>query len=199
MDGLTSRSVPLAVVLCVFGAIAVARGSRRRDDALGSLLPGGAMLAAGVLGLFAAPVWVQLGVAGAGWLLAWRWRSLLAEGNPLPSGTGAVRLIGMSGEVIDTVPAGVDTDGWDDLSSGDRPAVAASDRQPSRLVGRVRVGGEIWRAQSGDGTEISAGSAVTVMSVRGTRLVVATAGSDGSPPPGVDEFQTKSTPQEEET
>lgn len=198
MDGLTSRSVPLAVVLCVLGAIAVVRGTRRQDDALGSLLPGGALLTAGVLGLFAAPVWIQLGVAGAGWLLAWRWRSLLAEGNPLPSGTGAVRLIGMSGEVIDTVPAGVDTDGWDDLSSGDRPAVAASDRQPSRLVGRVRVGGEIWRAQSGDGTEISAGSAVTVMSVRGTRLVVATAGSDGSPP-RVDEFQTKSTPQEEET
>lgn len=198
MDGLTSRSVPLAVVLCVLGAIAVAHGIRQEDDSLRSLIPGGAMLIAGVLGLFAAPAWIQLGVFGAGWLLAWRWRSLLNEGNPLPSGTGAARLVGISGVVIDTVPSGVDSGGWDDLSSGDRPAVAASDRQPSRHVGRVRVGGEIWRAQSDDGTEIPTGSAVTVVTVRGTRLVVAEVPGDASSP-AADDIQTENTREEEET
>lgn len=194
MDAFTSTSVPLAGALCVVGVVAMAIGIRRDDESRRLQLLGGAALVAGVLGLFTAPVWVQLAVfvvgTVAGWLLSWRWRSLLAEGNTLPTGAGAVRLVGMHGEVIDTIPPGDDARGWNDTLSGDRPAVHAGDRDPTSAVGRVRVEGETWRAQSRDGTEIATGTTVTVVRVRGTRLVVALkSDTDETAPTGSDDAQ----------
>lgn len=187
MDALTSTSVPLAGALCVVGVVAAAFGIRQGDESRRWQLLGAAALVAGVLGLFAAPVWIQLGVflvgTVAGWLLSWRWRSLLAEGNTLPTGAGAVRLVGMRGEVIDTIPPGDGARGWNDTLSGDRPAVHAGDRDPTSAVGRVRVEGETWRAQSRDGTGIDMGTTVTVVRVRGTRLVVAPADEPGDARP----------------
>jgi membrane protein implicated in regulation of membrane protease activity len=69
-----------------------------------------------------------------------------AGGNP--RGVGASRLIGEEGIVLAPVP-----DGFDE-------------------VGLVRVGREEWRAQSTDGSGIPANTRVTVVEVRGTRVVV---------------------------
>lgn len=69
-----------------------------------------------------------------------------AGGNP--RGVGAGRLVGESGIVVDPVTAGPDS------------------------VGLVRVGREEWRAQSVDGSAIPEGTQVTVIEVRGTRVVV---------------------------
>jgi membrane protein implicated in regulation of membrane protease activity len=169
------------VVLIALGAIGLGVGIRQQDGSRLWLVLGSAALVSGMLGLFGAPVSLQLGVlvaaTVAGALLSWRWHSLVSEGNTLPAGAGSARLVGMTGEVVETIPTGVDTNGWDDMSSGDRPAVRAGDRDPVRPVGRVRVVGEIWRAQSLDGTEVASGSTVTVVAVRGTRLVVAPAGA----------------------
>ena len=177
MDGLTSQSVPVAIVLSIIGAIGLVVGTRHPGRSQGWMVLGGAALFAGMLGVFGAPGTIQLGAlvgaAVVGALLSWRWSSLVAAGDTLPTGAGAVRLVGMAATVIDTIPPGDHVDGWNDLSSGDRPAVRAGDRDPARLVGSVRVEGEIWRAQSHDGTEIAGGSTVTVVAVRGTRLVVA--------------------------
>lgn len=66
--------------------------------------------------------------------------------NPL--GVGATRLVGEHGVVLDPVPEGHDS------------------------LGMVRVGREEWRAQSVDGNSIDAGTPVTVLEVKGTRVVV---------------------------
>ena len=69
-----------------------------------------------------------------------------AGGNP--RGVGAGRLVGESGVVLLPVPPGPDA------------------------VGLVRVGREEWRAQSADGSPIPEDTQVTVVEVRGTRVVV---------------------------
>ena len=69
-----------------------------------------------------------------------------AGGNP--RGVGAGRLVGESGIVLHRVPPGPDA------------------------VGLVRVGREEWRAQSADGSPIPEDTQVTVVEVRGTRVVV---------------------------
>lgn len=69
-----------------------------------------------------------------------------AGGNP--RGVGAGRLVGESGVVLTPVPSGPDE------------------------VGMVRVGREEWRAQSADGAPIPKDTQVTVVEVRGTRIVV---------------------------
>ena len=69
-----------------------------------------------------------------------------AGGNPL--GVGARRLVGETALVLDDVPAGHDA------------------------VGLVRIGREEWRAQSTDGGAIPKDTQVTVVEVRGTRVVV---------------------------
>ncbi len=66
--------------------------------------------------------------------------------NPL--GVGATRLIGEHGIVLATVPEGPDE------------------------LGLVRIGREEWRAQSVDGSTIETDTPVTVLEVRGTRVVV---------------------------
>ena len=63
-------------------------------------------------------------------------------------GVGAGRLVGETALVLDPVPPGPDA------------------------VGLVRVGREEWRAQSADGGPIPKDTQVTVVEVRGTRVVV---------------------------
>lgn len=43
---------------------------------------------------------------------------------------------------------------------------------PDAHTGTVRLGGETWRAESADGRSVAAGSLVSVVEVRGTRLLV---------------------------
>lgn len=66
--------------------------------------------------------------------------------NPL--GVGSNRLVGERGMVLEPVPPGPDS------------------------LGLVRVGREEWRAQSSDGSAIPASTMVTVLEVKGTRIVV---------------------------
>lgn len=65
-----------------------------------------------------------------------------------PLGVGATRLLGEQGVILSAVPPGPDE------------------------VGLVRLGREEWRAQSMDGSPIEPGTPVTVLEVRGTRVVV---------------------------
>lgn len=120
---------------------------------------GGAGLVAGVLGLFGAPNLAVVVVAAGGGLvltaLFWRWNRLVAEGNTLPLGVGAVRLVGMDAQVLADVGA-----------RGDGP------------VGQVRVRGETWGAWTDDDRPLTAGSLATVVEVRGTRLLVSAAAND---------------------
>lgn len=67
---------------------------------------------------------------------------------PNPMGFGANRLIGSPGIVEDDIPDG-STDG-----------------------GQVKVGGERWRATGRDGMGIPRGTEVTVVEVKGTRVIV---------------------------
>ena len=66
--------------------------------------------------------------------------------NPL--GVGATRLVGEQGIVLSPVPEGPDE------------------------LGLVRIGREEWRAQSLDGSAIEPHTPVTVVEVRGTRVIV---------------------------
>lgn len=43
---------------------------------------------------------------------------------------------------------------------------------PEAHTGTVRLGAETWRAETGDGRAVPAGSIVSVIEVRGTRLIV---------------------------
>jgi membrane protein implicated in regulation of membrane protease activity len=67
-------------------------------------------------------------------------------------GIGAKRWIGQTAKVLDDIPAGINE------------------------TGMVRVGREEWRAETGDGSPVTAGSTVRVVDIRGTRLVVWPAG-----------------------
>lgn len=72
----------------------------------------------------------------------------LESGSRNPLGVGATRLVGEHGVVLDAVPEGPDA------------------------LGLVRIGREEWRAQSVDGNPIDANTPVTVLEVKGTRVVV---------------------------
>lgn len=80
-------------------------------------------------------------------------------GTAKPAGAGAGRLLGEGGIVLEAVPPGPDA------------------------LGLVRVGREEWRAQSVDGSPLATSTPVTVLEVRGTRLVVAPTGSPLDPLP----------------
>ncbi len=114
---------------------------------------------------FAVGAGLAAGLAFADVGLGWQWLAfVLAAGGafavlyPLgrrldrgapEEGIGAKRLIGQTGVVLEDIPGG-----------------------PAHL-GLVRVGREEWRAESvDDSTAIPAGSAVRVVEVRGTRLIV---------------------------
>lgn len=76
-----------------------------------------------------------------------------------PVGVGATRLLGDAGVVLDPVPEG----------TGE--------------LGLVRIGREEWRAESFDGSAIDPGTQVTVLEVRGTRVVVYPTGRPSPPLP----------------
>ncbi len=65
-----------------------------------------------------------------------------------PRGVGATRLVGEQGVILQPVPEGPDA------------------------LGLVRIGREEWRAQSIDGTSIAQATPVTVLEVKGTRVIV---------------------------
>ena len=67
---------------------------------------------------------------------------------PLPKGVGVTRLLDEIGPVVETVPAG--------------PTAA----------GRVKLGAEIWVAESANDTELPQGTIVRVAEVKGTRVIV---------------------------
>lgn len=58
------------------------------------------------------------------------------------------------------------------------PVTIAVDNQKNR--GHVRLGGELWRAESESGTDIPAGIVVEVTAVRGIRVVVRKADNEGA-------------------
>lgn len=120
-------------------------------------------LVAAVLGFSGVDVDVQWAVfvlgGGALFVAFWRYQSLVQEGNVLPPGVGAVRLVGMTAVVsrdIDPVDPG---------------------------GGRVIVLGDTWTAVTdGDGV-LPAGTQVRITDVEGTRVRVepATPGDPGAP------------------
>jgi membrane protein implicated in regulation of membrane protease activity len=90
-------------------------------------------------------LFVIVSAAGAVALIPLRRR--LDKSDP-PTGVGARRLIGQAGLVLHTIPAG-----------------------PGE-VGEVRIGREMWRAESASHDEIVEQSHVVVTAVRGTAVVV---------------------------
>ncbi len=109
-------------------------------------------LGAAVVSFIGAPIWLGwlIFVIGSGVAFA-TLRPVarrLDLHNRTPLGVGATRLVGEHGIVLAEVPPGPDS------------------------LGLVRVGREEWRAQSVDGSNISPGTPVTVLEVRGTRVVV---------------------------
>lgn len=142
-----------ATVLELVGVVLVVLGWFRWNRSVVALGVGSAAAMAGVLGWTGAPGRVQAVVAVVGGIgltgLFWRWNGLLAQGNTLPPGVGAVRLVGLQAKV--------------------RREVDARGVAP---IGQVFVAGETWGAWTADGGPIPIGSSVTVVEVKGTRLVV---------------------------
>lgn len=108
--------------------------------------------AAAVLSFLGAPIalgWLVFVLVSGGSFMALRplARRLDAAG-PNPRGIGAGRLIGEHGVVLEAVPDGPDA------------------------LGLVRVGREEWRAQSADNNPIPTGTSVTVIEMKGTRVIV---------------------------
>ena len=108
--------------------------------------------AAAVLSFIGAPVavgWIVFIVVSLASFVALRpLARRLDEAGGNPKGVGARRLVGEEGIVLTLVPGGPDE------------------------LGLVRVGREEWRAQSSDGSSIPEHTKVTVVEVRGTRVVV---------------------------
>ena len=81
----------------------------------------------------------------------------LDSATPDVAGIGSNRLVGVTGEVIEEIPPG--------------PADS----------GMVRVGTEVWRADTAEGVGLPVGVKIRVLEVRGTRLVVEPAEMSGLP------------------
>lgn len=101
------------------------------------------------LGVPVAIQWVVF-VAGGSLLFWWflRYFKKHESDTPLPMGVGVSRLIGEVGPIIETVPSG------------------------PTATGRVKLGAEIWVAESANDSELSEGSIVKVAEVKGTRVIV---------------------------
>lgn len=106
---------------------------------------------------------IQWAVFGGGgvvlFLLFWRYQALVQEGNRLPPGVGAVRLVGLIGVVTKTI----DPDATD-------------------VRGRVVVEGDTWGAVTDGTTVLPEGTRVRITDVEGTHVRVEPAAS--SPPTG---------------
>lgn len=107
---------------------------------------------AAVVAFFGAPVglsWLVFVLVSGGSFAALRpLARRLDSSGPNPRGIGAGRLIGEHGVVLEAVPDGPDA------------------------LGLVRVGREEWRAQSADNNAIAPGTPVTVIEMKGTRVIV---------------------------
>jgi membrane protein implicated in regulation of membrane protease activity len=104
---------------------------------------------AAVAGFLGAPVPVQLLVflvASFAFYLGLRPLARRLDADSPTDGIGANRLIGITGVVLEPIAAGE--------------------------TGLVRVDREEWRAESGVGAELPAGTSIRVTEVRGTRVVV---------------------------
>jgi membrane protein implicated in regulation of membrane protease activity len=117
------------------------------------LLPFGISAAvAGILAFIGVGVGIQwlafIGVGSATFWVMWRYAKRFAAETTMPIGVGSDRLVGETGPVVEDIPAG-----------------------PSE-AGVVRIGAEIWRAESPDYTAIASGTNVEVVEVRGTRVIV---------------------------
>jgi membrane protein implicated in regulation of membrane protease activity len=122
----------------------------------------GAVLAA-VLSFAGVPVaigWLVFVLASAGAFAALRpLARRLDASSKNPLGVGAGRLVGEHGVVLTEVPAGPDE------------------------LGSVRIGREEWRAEALDGGPLAPGTHVTVLEVRGTRVIVYPTGLPASTRP----------------
>lgn len=110
-------------------------------------------LIASLLAFSGVSIEIQWAVFGGGgvvlFLLFWRYQSLVQEGNRLPPGVGAVRLVGLIGVVTRTI----DPDATD-------------------ARGRIVVEGDTWAAVT-DGTEVlPKGTRVRITDVEGTHVRV---------------------------
>ena len=96
-------------------------------------------------------VWQWVAFVVVGFLLfvvLWRIARRFEREATMPIGVGAERLMGETGPVIDPIPAG-----------------------PTN-AGSVRIGAEIWRAESSVHEPVESGTYVEVVAVRGTRVIV---------------------------
>lgn len=96
-------------------------------------------------------VFIVLGIALFGWFF--KWSKKYAGENETPIGVGADRLLGEIGPVLSVIPAG-----------------------PTQS-GKVRLGAEVWNAESDNDMMIPDGAVVRVVEVRGTRVIVTPAAS----------------------
>jgi len=117
------------------------------------LLPFGlSALLAMLLSIVGAPIWLQwvtfVVVGVALFVVMLRWGQRFQAEQPLPVGVGADRLVGEIGLVTGSVPA-----------------------EPTKS-GRVQIGAEDWAAESLGKVDIEVGTAVEVIKVRGTRVIV---------------------------
>lgn len=122
-------------------------------------------LIASLLAFAGISIEIQWAVFGGGgvvlFLLFWRYQSLVQEGNRLPPGVGAVRLVGLTGVVTRTI----DPDATD-------------------VRGRIVVDGDTWGAVA-DGTAVlPEGTRVRITDVEGTHVRVEPAEPlrEGAPP-----------------
>ncbi|MCB0963935.1 MAG: NfeD family protein [Acidimicrobiales bacterium] len=141
----------VAAVVFGVGEIAIAGSFFLAPFALGAGV-------AAILGFLGVPVvveWVAfVGVSGASFMALRPLARRLDQSGP-PLGIGSYRQIGQRARVLETI-------------------------EPDDDGGMVRLGPDRWRADSVDDQVIPAGTTVTVIEVRGTRLVVAPA-ADADP------------------
>lgn len=124
--------------------------------------------AASLAGFYDAAVEVQWAIFFLGgaalWVLFWKYAKRFVDGNSMPAGVGADRLVGMT-------------------------AIVTSDIDPDDTDrrGRVKIVGEVWGALTEHDRTLRAGSKVRICSMSGTRVMVEpvfVAGDMGTPPPG---------------
>lgn len=133
----------IAAVVFGVGEIAIAGSFFLAPFALGA----GVAAILGFLGVSVVIQWVAfVAVSGASFLALRPLAKRLDESGPT-LGIGSYRQIGQKGRVLETI-------------------------EPDLDGGMVRLGPDQWRADSVDGQIIPEGSTVTVVEVRGTRLVV---------------------------
>ena len=120
-----------------------------------------AALFSAILGFYEVAVEIQWGVfvfgGAALFYVFYRWARRFVSDRDLPPGVGADRLVGMMGTATSDIPD-----------------------QRAQITGTVRVEGEIWRGVTDGDDSVAEGTLVQVVEVRGTRVVVRAAPTDGS-------------------